>query len=481
MPYASALKILGLLLIVFSTTMIPPAVLSVAVRDGIWWVFVVAFLIIVVLGFLCWFPFRRVHRDLRTRDGFLVVTMLWLGLAFAGAVPLMLGDEPHLTFTDAVFESMSGLTTTGASILSEIDTLPLSILYYRQQLNWLGGMGIIVLAVAILPMLGIGGMQLYKAEMPGPTKDKLTPRIAETAKALWYIYVALTLACALAYWLGGMSVFNAVAYSFSTISTGGFAPHGASLGHFDKPVIDAVGTTFMILSGINFALHYLVWRRRTLLPYFQDAENRFYLTLLAAAVVLVVGGLFAQGTLAAGPALRHGLFQIATFCTNTGLATTAYWEWPTDVLMTLMLLSIIGGCAGSTAGGIKMIRALLLYKQGQREISRLVHPQATMLVKIGGRSVDDSVASAVWGFFAVYMVTFAVLLLVLMATGIDQVTAFSAIVATINNLGIGIAGVSGGFGWMADTAKWALVASMLMGRLEIFTVLVLFFPAFWRD
>jgi trk system potassium uptake protein TrkH len=421
-----------------------------------------------------------VERGLRTRDGFFVVTMLWVGLAIAGAIPLMLGRTPHLSFTDAVFESMSGLTTTGATVLSGIDALPLSVLYYRQQLNWLGGMGIIVLAVAILPMLGIGGMQLYKAEVPGPVKDKLTPRIAETAKALWYIYVGLTVACAVAYWAAGMSPFDAVAHSFSTLSTGGFSTHDASLGYFHSAAIDMVGSVFMILAGINFATHYLAWRNRRLADYWKDPECRFYFGLLAAALAVIVVGLTRSGTLPFGAAFVHGLFQLATFCTNTGLATTAYYHWPAAVLMVLMFMSIVGGCAGSTAGGIKMVRALLLFKQGRRQIFLLVHPQAAMPVKLDNLAVEDDVASAVWGFFAVYMLTFGALMLVLMANGMDQVTAFSAMVATINNLGIGIGGVSSGFGAVDPAAKWALTLSMLMGRLEVFTVLVLFFPEFWR-
>jgi len=480
MGFTGALKILGLLLIVFSTTMIPPAVIALVVRDGEFEAFFVAFAIILAAGAACYLPVRHVNRTLRTRDGFFVVTMLWVALAIAGAVPLVLGTHVNMSFTDASFESMSGLTTTGATVLSGIDHLPLSIRFYRQQLNWLGGMGIIVLAVAILPMLGIGGMQLYKAEVPGPEKDKLTPRIAETSKALWYIYLALTVACALGYWLAGMSAFDAIAHSFSTISTGGFSTHDASFGYFDNPTIDVVGSVFMILSGMNFALHYLAWRGRTLRAYWADAEFRFYIVLLAAALAVIVMGLTQSQTLPFWGALRHGLFQLATFTTNTGLATTDYYHWPADVLFTLMIMSILGGCAGSTAGGIKMVRALLLAKQGRREVARLIHPRSVTHVTLGGRAVADDVASGVWGFFAVYMAVFGALMLVLMTTGLDQVTAFSAMVATINNLGIGIGGVSTGFGSLAPLAKWALFLSMLMGRLEVFTVLVLFFPSFWR-
>jgi trk system potassium uptake protein TrkH len=473
--------VLGLLLMLFSTTMLPPLMVSLLAADGEHASFIWAFVLTLAGGALMWSPVRGASSELRTRDGFLIVTLFWLLVALAGALPLMIGPNPHMSLTDAMFESMSGLTTTGASVLTGIDDLPMSIRYYRQQLNWLGGMGIVVLAVAILPMLGIGGMQLYRAEMPGPMKEsKLTPRIADTAKALWYIYIALTAACALAYWAGGMTLFDAVGHSFSTVSTGGFSTHDASMGYFDSPLLDMIGAIFMILAGLNFALHFLAWRGRTGRPYLTDPENVFYVYLLVISTAVVVVGLLLAGTLPLGEALRHGIFQIATFSTNTGLATTAYYQWPEAIQVLLLLISVIGGCAGSTAGGIKVMRFMLLSKQGIREVMRLIHPHAQILVKLGNRAIDSSTASSVWAFFAIYVAVFVLFLLILMGTGLDHVTAFSAVVATINNLGIGIGGVSGGFGDLTDLAKWTLVMSMLMGRLEIFTVLVLFMPAFWR-
>lgn len=477
----SILRVLGLLLALFSATMLPPLFLSLLTGDGQQLPFLAATALILGGGLLLWASCRHSRRELRTRDGFLVVTLYWLVVALAGAVPLMLASAPHMGLTDAMFESMSGLTTTGATVLSGIDDLPVSIRYYRQQLNWLGGMGIVVLAVAVLPMLGVGGMQLYRAEMPGPLKeDKLTPRIAETAKALWYIYLGLTAACALAYWFGGMSAFDAVGHSFSTISTGGFSTHDASMGYFDSPVLDLIGSVFMILSGLNFALHYLAWRRRSLRPYLTDPENVFYLKLLLVALCIVGGGLYLAYGMGLGESLRHGLFQLATFSTNTGLATTSYYQWPGFVLVLLMFISCIGGAAGSTAGGMKVMRFLLLFKQGMREIARLVHPRAQLPVKLGEVAVAPGITSAVWAFLALYVAMFALFMLILMATGVEPFTAFSAVVATINNLGIGAGDVSAGFGHLAPLAKWTLVMSMLMGRLEIFTVIVLFFPAFWR-
>ncbi|RFA37529.1 TrkH family potassium uptake protein [Alkalilimnicola ehrlichii] len=461
--------------------MIPPLIVSVLVGDGAHMPFFVSGLLILATGLLLWFPRRRSTEELRTRDGFLIVTLFWLMISAAGSLPLMFGTDPYISFTDAMFESMSGLTTTGASILDDIDGLPLSIRYYRQQLNWLGGMGIVVLAVAILPTLGVGGMQLYRAEMPGPTKEaRLTPRIGETAKALWYIYVGLTLACAIAYWVAGLSVFDAIAHSFSTISTGGFSPYGDSLGHFDNPAAEMVGALFMYLAAVNFSLHFFAWRRRSATHYFSDPEFRFYAFLLAGAIMVVVVGLVLTSTLPTLQAIRYAIFQVVTFSTNTGLATTDYYNWPGGFLVMLLYLSIIGGCAGSTAGGIKTLRAVLLIKQGGREVLRLIHPQGVIPLRFGSQVVSNNVSTAIWGFFAVYMAVFALSMLALMAVGLDQVTAFSAVIATINNLGIGIAGVAPGFGHLTDTAKWVLIALMLMGRVEIFTVLILFMPAFWR-
>lgn len=343
-------------------------------------------------------------------------------------------------------------------------------------------MGIVVLVVAILPALGIGGMQLYRAETPGPIKDaKLTPRIADTAKSLWYIYVGLTLLCALAYWWGGMSCFDAICHSFSTISTGGFSTHDASMGYFQSPLLENLGAFFMILSGVNFALHFMVWHRRSLRPYLMDEENLFYLGLVGVALCLVVFVLDLGAHMPDGQALRLAFFQVATFITNTGLSSTDYYNWPVAAQVLLLFISIVGGCAGSTAGGIKVMRFMLLLKQGNREVQLLIHPMAVIPIKLGNRTVDARVTGAVWAFFAVYIAMFALFMLILTATGMNQETAFSAVVATINNLGVGMGGVSGGFGEVSDMGKWTLVLSMLMGRLELFTVLVLFSPRFWRS
>lgn len=475
-------RILGLLLMVFSLTMLPPAGVSLWFGDGNWDAFIDAFAVILIAGFFIWLPFRKVRKDLRLRDGFLVVACFWLGLGLAGAIPLIMSDLPLLSVTDAVFESMSGLTTTGATVLDNLDNLPKSILFYRQQLQWLGGMGIIVLAVAVLPMLGVGGMQLYRAETPGPMKDtKLTPRITETAKALWYVYLGITTMCCVAYWLAGMEVFDAISHSFSTVSIGGFSTHDASLAYFDSPAIEMVAVVFMFIGGVNFSLHFLTWRNARLSNYLLDPEFKAYLTLLAALSFVVVISLQLAGVYESwGEAFTKGLFQAVSIGTTTGYTTAEYFAWPGSLPVLLILASFVGGCAGSTGGGIKVIRWLLIYKQGVREVLRLIHPSAEIPVKLGNRAVPVRVVDSVWGFFSVYIVLFGAMMIALMATGLDQVTAFAAVAASLNNLGPGLGDVSTGFALINDTAKWISVCAMLLGRLEIFTLLVLITPAFWQ-
>ena len=387
-----------------------------------------------------------------------------------------------MSFTDAMFESMSGLTTTGATVITGIDHLPKSIQFYRQELQWLGGMGIIVLAVAVLPMLGIGGMQLYRAETPGPMKDnKLTPRITETAKALWYIYLGLTVSCAVAYWFAGMDVFDAIAHSFSTVAIGGFSTHDLSIGYFQSEAVEMVAVVFMLLAGVNFSLHFVAWRSVNPLTYFRDSEFKTYITVLACAAAVTVVYLYLSGTYEAfGDALHHGLFQAVSIGTTTGFTTAAYFHWPGFLPVMLLFTSFIGGCAGSTGGGMKVIRFLLLFKQGMREITRLVHPNAQIPVKVGGKPMPERVIEAVWGFFAIYVVCFTLMMLVLLATGLDQVTAFSAVAACLNNLGPGLGDVGFHYADINVTAKWVLSLAMVLGRLEIFTLLVLLSPAFWR-
>ena len=367
-------------------------------------------------------------------------------------------------------------------MLHNLDSLPRSILYYRQQLQWLGGMGIIVLAVAVLPMLGVGGMQLYRAETPGPVKDtKLTPRITETAKALWYVYLAFTTLCAVSYWLAGMGPFDAICHAFSTVAIGGFSTHDLSIGHFSSTTIDLIAIFFMFAAGINFSLHFYAWRFVKVSHYTADQEFRAYTFILGAVSVIVVASLLYYGTYAqSNSAIINGMFQAVSIATTTGFTTADYSAWPGAVPVMLIFASFIGGSAGSTAGGIKVIRWLLIYKQGVREIARLVHPNAEIPVKLGNTAVQFRVVDAVWGFFSVYVVVFVIMLIAMMMTGLDQVTAFSAVAATLNNLGPGLGDVATGFMTVPDTAKWIAIAGMLLGRLEIFTLLVLITPTFWR-
>ncbi len=476
-------KILGLLLMLFSLTMLPPALVSLFYEDGTATPFLKAFAALLGLGVLIWLPVCKRREELKLRDGFLVVVLFWSVLGLAGALPFVLSTHPHLSLTDAVFESISGLTTTGATVIVGLDNLPPAILYYRQQLQWLGGMGIIVLAVAVLPMLGIGGMQLYRAETPGPMKDnKLTPRITETAKTLWYIYLGLTIACALAYWLAGMTPFDAIGHAFSTVAIGGFSTHDASFGYFDSTLIEMIAVVFMLISGVNFALHFIAWNRKRLHGYWVDSEFRFYLALMGATTAAVILGLYLTGTYAGwGESFTQGLFHTVSIATTTGFTTTAFYEWPPFLGILLLFSSFVGGCAGSTGGGIKVIRFLLLIKQGLREIDRLIHPNAQLPVRVGGRSVNHRVVDAVWGFFSLYVASFTLMYLALATTGLDLTTAFSAVAASINNLGPGLGEVGAHFADLNSPAKWILCFAMLLGRLEIFTLLVLLSPTFWRS
>ena len=475
-------RVLGILLAWFSVTMLPPIFVGMLYADDAAAPFLLAFVITLITGLLLWYPARRFRDDLRLRDGFLIVVLFWSVLGVFGALPLLFSQALNLGITDAVFESISGLTTTGATVVTNLDELPKSILFYRQALQWLGGMGIIVLAVAILPMLGVGGMQLYRAETPGPAKDtKLTPRIKETAKALWYIYLSLTIACALGYWLAGMNVFDAIAHSFSTIAIGGFSTHNESIGYFRSAPIEAVSIIFMLLSGANFGLHFITWKSQSLRHYLQDAEFKTYLfVILSITLITAVFLRISEVYLSWNDAFAKAIFHSVSIATTTGFTTSHYYFWPSFLPLLLLLASFIGGCTGSTGGGMKVIRVLLLVKQGLREMLRLIHPNAKIAVKIGSKAVDSRVIEAVWGFFSAYIGVFVVMLLLLMASGLDQVTAFSAVTATLNNLGPGLGEVGANYTSINDFSKWVLCLGMLLGRLEIFTLLVVLTPAFWR-
>lgn len=481
MHSAPIARVLGLLLIIFSLTMLTPVFVAFLFDEETKKMFVLAFSITLIVGLLFWLPARSVTIELRTRDGFVVTVLFWLVLSTFGSLPFMLSDGLQLSFTDALFESISGLTTTGATVISGLDHLPKSILYYRQQLQWLGGIGIVVIAVAILPMLGVGGMQIYRAETPGPIKDtKLTPRIAQTANVLFKIYLLLTIACCAAYWWAGMSLFDAICHSFSTVAIGGFSTHDASIGYFNSDIIIVICTFFMIISGVNFALHYTAWHNRNLSWYWSDPEARMYLTLLLAGAVVTCLYLYTSGTYSPRESLAHGGFQFVSIMTTTGFSTTEFASWPTFLPFFFIIMSFFGACAGSTGGGIKIGRMLILFQQGVREIYQLIHPNALLPIKINHRKIPDRVVDAIWAFISAYLAIFYLMVLLLMASGSDYVTAWSATAASLNNLGPGLGAVANNYSQLGNFPKWVLCCGMLLGRLEIFTLLVLFTPTFWR-
>ncbi len=465
----------------FSTVLLIPLLLAILETDHTVPGFISAMGIIFFSGLLMWFPVRNASHELRIRDGFLITSLFWTVLGLFGALPFALTDAIDITPMGAVFESISGLTSSGGTVITGLDELPQSILLYRQLLQWLGGIGIIVVAVAILPMLGIGGMQLYKAETPGPSKDnKLTPRITETAKALFVVYLVITVCCAASYYAVGMSAFDAIAHSFSTVALGGFSTHDASLGYFKSDAVLIVATFFMFASSINFGLHFIAWHRKSLKVYRRDSETRFYTYAVLACMCVTIVSLIVWDIHGHAESVLHGVFQVLSIITTTGFSTENLAAWPIALPIMAIFFSCMGGCVGSTTGGIKAMRVMLVTKQGMRELKQLVHPQAVIPLKVGGRRVEATVVSAVWSFFAIYTTAFIALLLSLMLIGMDFTTAFSAVAATLNNLGMGIAGVAGGFGEVSEWGKAILCFAMLLGRLEIFTLLVLFTPAFWR-
>jgi len=481
MHFSVSFRILGVLLMLFSSVLLIPLAMALFERDNAATGFASAMGIIFCSGLLMWFPTRAASHELRIRDGFLITSLFWTVLGLYGSLPFVLTDTIDVTPVGAVFESISGLTSAGGTVIVGLDDLPQSILFYRQLLQWLGGIGIIVVAVAILPMLGVGGMQLYRAETPGPSKDnKLTPRITETAKALFVVYLLITVCCAGSYYAVGMSAFDAIAHSFSTVSLGGFSTHDASLGYFKSEAVVMVASLFMFVSSINFGMHFIAWRRRSVLIYRKDSETRFYAVAVLTCLLITVACLIFLEVHGHKESLTYGVFQALSILTTTGFSTERLSEWPVALSTIVIFFSCMGGCVGSTTGGIKAMRVMLIFKQGIRELKQLVHPAAVIPLKVGGRRVESTVVSAVWSFFAVYTSTFIILLFLMMLTGLDFLTSFSAVAASINNMGLGIAGVAGNFGGLTESAKAILCFAMLLGRLEIFTLLVLFTPAFWR-
>ncbi|MEI6895980.1 MAG: TrkH family potassium uptake protein [Psychromonas sp.] len=485
MALRSIIRIVGMLIGLFSLTMLPPVIIAAFYDDGGGRDFLAAFMVTLFIGFILWVPNRGFKSDLKVREGFLIVVLFWATLGSVGAIPFLMSASVDINVASAFFESFSGLTTTGATVIEDIESLPKAMLFYRQMLQWFGGMGIIVLAVAVLPMLGIGGMQLYRAETPGPVKDaKMTPRIAETAKALWYVYLCLTVACMMAFWLAGMSLFDALSHSFSTVSIGGFSTYNDSIGHFDSDVINVITVFFLIISGVNYALHFSAFSatKFSFNIYKQDPEVRAFLFIQVFITAICFITLLNHNIY---ESIEHtfsqALFQAVSISTTAGFTTTSFAEWPLFLPVLLVFSSFIGGCAGSTGGGLKVIRILLLSLQGIRELKRLVHPKAVYKIKLGNKALPDRVIEAVWGFFSTYALVFIVCMLALLMTGMDEITSFSSTVAMLNNLGPGLGQVAVHYNEATDASKWVMVVAMLFGRLEIFTLLVLFTPVFWRN
>lgn len=476
-------NVLGTLLMLFAMLYVLPVFTALLYRESAVSGFVIGGLITLTLGLAMNLATRRFRHELKPRDGYLLVSLGWLLMTCAAAIPLML-ELPQLSFTDAYFEAMSGLSTTGSTVLTGLDALPHSINLWRHALHWFGGMGIIVLAVAILPLLGVGGMQMYRAETPGPIKDaKLTPRITETAKALWFAYCGITAACAAALLAAGMPTFDAVCHAFSVMALGGFSTHDSSVAYFHSAQIEAVMIVFMLIAAINFSTHFVALRKGDFGAYKRDPEARWMLVWIAVSVVAVtiiiqLGGIYASF----GETFRHVAFSLVALATTSGFVTVDYSLWPLFAPMWMLFLSCVVCSTGSTGGGIKMFRALVLIKQSFREMFLLVHPQAVAPLKIAGGVIPNRVVYSVLAFIFMYFMTIVVLTFALLLSHMDFISAFTAVIASINNAGpgLGVVGPAHSYAALSDFQTWVCTTAMFLGRIELFTVLVLFTPVFWR-
>jgi len=479
----AVLALVGRMVVLFALLMLVPLAFAWGQHDAAESAFIRAIGITLAVGLGMSLAMRRFRRELQPRDGFLLVTLTWTLLPVFGALPLMLAID-GLSFTDAYFEAISGLTTTGATVLTGLEKLPLSINVWRCFMVLVGGMGIIVLVVAVLPLLGVGASQLFKSETAGPMKDqKLTPRIAETARGLWVVYFSIATTCMLAYRWAGMSWPDAFMHMCSTMGLGGFAAYDASFGAFNSPLIEAVAVFFMLLAGVNFALYFLVWKKRTLGVLFRDLEARAYLAVMVGSVLLVALFLSVSSVYPSfAESLRHATFSVVSIATTTGYATVDYAQWPIFAPVLMMFLCSFATCAGSTGGGIKLVRSLLLMKQALRELTRIVHPRAVVPVTLGGSVVPPQVMQSVLAFMLIYGLVMTVVCMLLLLSGLDLITAATATIACVNNTGPGLGqvGPSGNYQGLSDFQTWVCAAAMLLGRLELLSVLVLFTPAFWR-
>jgi trk system potassium uptake protein TrkH len=470
------INLFSILVMLFSVSFVFPMIVSIIYKDSALSIFIYTFLFVFFLGLIGWFFSRGDDRELGQKDGFIIITFFWLVLSFAGSIPFIISG---MGFIDSFFESMSGITTTGATVLSGLDSLPESILFYRQLLQWMGGMGLIVLAIAVMPLLGIGGGQLYKTEIPGAMNDqKMTPRIKETAQALWAIYLGLTICCALLYFLAGMNPFDAISHSLSTVSIGGFSTHDESIGYFNSSFIEAICIIFMLLSAFSFTLHYFAIYKKKPLKYFYDPELRFFLSIMA--LIFVISLLINQFSNNNDGSIKDLLFHSVSIVTTTGFSIGDPSEWHSSIGFLFLVGAFIGACSGSVGGGVKSWRVLIMINYARINLMKMIHPNAVISLKIGSKTVEDEVATSVWGFFSIYVISFMVLLLALLMTGLDFESSFSAIGACLNNLGPGLGEVSQTYQSVTPAGKLILSFAMILGRLEIFTLLVLFTPMFWR-
>jgi trk system potassium uptake protein TrkH len=476
MNFKPLLNLFSILVMFFSLSFVIPMAISLIFDDSALNIFIITFAIIFSLGLFGWLVSRDAGDDLSQKDGFIIITFFWVVLSIAGSIPFILIGMP---LVDAFFESMSGITTTGATVISNLSDLPESVLFYRQLLQWMGGMGLIVLAIAVMPLLGIGGGQIYKTEIPGAMNDqKLTPRIKETAQALWLIYLVLTVFCALFYYFAGMNGFDAVSHSLSTVSIGGFSTHNESIGYYNNGLIEAVCIAFMLLSSLSFTLHYFAIYMKKPLKYFHDPELRFFISILLVifTISIAVNMLSTTGE----ASIRELLFHTVSIVTTTGFAIGDSSQWNPSIGFLLLIGAFIGACSGSVGGGIKSWRVLIMINYAYINLKKMIHPNAVISLKIGNKNVENDVASSVWGFFSIYVISFVILLLGLVMTGLDFESAFSAIGACLNNLGPGLGEVSQTYESVSPAGKGILSFAMILGRLEIFTLLVLFTPVFWR-
>lgn len=476
--------VLGLILMVFGLTYLLPIAAAMFYSDGTESFFIEGMMLNIGAGGALSLSTMHFRGELKNRDGYLLVALFWILMASAATLPLLWGI-PGLTFTDAFFETVSGFTTTGATVLIGLDQLAPALNLWRHELNWIGGLGIIVLAVAVLPLLGVGGMQLYKAEIAGPVKDsKITPRITETARLLWLVYAGITVLCILCLKLAGMGWFDAICHAFATLALGGFSTHDASVGFYDSVAIELVLTVFMLISAINFATHYTVLHQRSLKAYSLDPEAMPMLGLVAGSILLCAGYLWHLDVYADFfVGLRHVTFNLVSIATDCGFVSIDYDQWPPFVPWWMLYLSCITACTGSTGGGIKLFRALLLWKQAGREMFSILHPHAINPIRIGDTPVANKIIFAVLAFIFLYFISVVVLTFALIFAGLEPISALSAIIACINNAGPGLhqVGPATNYGSLSDFQTWICSIAMLLGRLEVFTLIMLFNPAFWKS